>query len=242
VPRRLLWRFGFFLVLLATIGFALRFTPLAQFTDQEWLLATLQESRLWVAERWWPPLVLILAFVVLCPVGFPITPFWIAGGVLFGVVEGALYNLVGTLLGAASSFYFARSFGRELIKHLMGDRLRPFEARLNRRGFWTLVGGRFLPIPFPAFNFSCALIGIRTGVFFLTSALGLSLPVFVWTWFWTTLANTAAGEPGANPAQALIALAPFLLLIFGPQLYTARQRKKRYREVMAARAERGNGD
>jgi uncharacterized membrane protein YdjX (TVP38/TMEM64 family) len=224
--------------LLVILGVALRFTPLARFTDQEFLLATLEQVRQFVDQHWWPPLVLILAFVLLCPLGAPITPFLIAGGVLFGVVGGTVYSLVGSLLGALTSYYFARSFGRELVEHLMGDRLKSFEARLNRRAFWPLVGARFIPIPFPAFNFTCALAGVRPGTFFLSTALGLLLPIAVWTWFWASLANAAADQPGTNPGTVLLALVPFLLLIFGPQVYSGWQRRKRYRRIQQERAER----
>ena len=241
IPRRVVWRFVFFVALLVILGAALRFTPLSRVTDQQWLLATLEQVREAAEQTWWAPLVLIAAYIVLCPLGFPITPFWIAGGVLFGAVEGSLYNLVGSVLGATTSYFFARSFGRELIEHLFGNRLKPFESRLNRRGFWTLVGTRFLPVPFPIANFGFALVGVRTSTFLLATVLGMVLPVGIWTWFWTTLAHAAAGKPGVNPAHVILALVPFLLLIFVPKAYTAWQRKKRYREIMNGRAGRGNG-
>jgi uncharacterized membrane protein YdjX (TVP38/TMEM64 family) len=234
------WRFVFFVALLVILGIAVRFTPLSRVTDQEWLLATLEHLRDGVGQSWWAPVALIAAFALLCPLGFPITPFWITGGVLFGVVEGSLYNLVGSVLGAGTSYFFARSFGRELIEHLVGDRLKPFESRLNRRGFWTLVGTRFLPVPFPVANFGFALVGVRIPAFVLSTLVGMVLPVGVWTWFWTTLADAAAGKPGVNPAHVILALVPFLLLIFLPQAYMARQRKKRYREILQGRAGRSN--
>lgn len=239
VPRWVLWRFLLFVALVAVGLVLFRFTPLGErlneLLDRERLMA-LRES---LQAQWWTAPLLVGLYAVLAPLGVPVSPFMLAGGAVFGTLVGWGLNLLGTFLGAAGSFFLARALGRDFVVHLVGDRLRPVERLIRRRGFWPLVRIRFLPVPFPVVNYGAALAGVPAGLFLLTTAIGLVPANLVFTYFAAALVNAVGGERAGILLQMAVAVAGLLALSFLPNLLVARQRKRRYRELQEERRRLG---
>jgi phospholipase D1/2 len=235
VPRHLLLRF-LVLVLIVGTGFAvLRWSPLAGWLNKETITAGFERLR----DTWWAPALLVLSYVVLCPLGVPATPMMIAGGVVWGVLRGSVYNVLGIFLGAASTYWLGRVLGRDFVLHLFGRRLRRVERMVARRGgFWSLAGVRFLPLPFALVNYCAAFVGIRPGLFLSSTALGLSLTVPIFTYFAHALSQAATGRRSEVYIQLGVALALLMSVTFLPRLWQARKRKERYRAVLAKRRTR----
>ncbi len=234
MPPRLLFRF-LALALIVGTGFAvLRWTPLADYVTFEKVSALLTQLR----GAWWAPVALIVSYVILCPLGVPATPMMIAGGVVFGVVEGSIYNILGVFLGGAATYFMGRGLGRGLVLHLAGNRLKKVERVIARRGFWGLVGVRFLPLPFPVVNYCTALAGVPPGLFLTTTAVGLIPGVTVFTYFAALLPKAASGKLSGIVLQFAIASFLLLLLTLIPQIWTMRKRRARYREVCEMRRRR----
>lgn len=233
--RPALWRaalrFVLLLVLLAAGFFILRFTPLAEYLEREQLTRSLEGLR----QAWWSPLALLGFYGLLCPVGLPASPLVFAGGFVFGIWTGSLYNFLGTFLGAAISYGLGRVLGRDFVVQLLGETLRPVERKLSRLGFWALARIRFLPIPFPVVNYGAALTGIRPTIFLGSSALGLAPAILIYTWFAAALAEAAEGERGWLFIQLGAALLGVLLLTFIPVWWEGRKRKRRYDALRAER-------
>ena len=103
-------RFSILVALLVAAVLIFRYTPLHELLTRERMIALMADLR----STWWAPLVLIGLYVVLSPSGLPISPLIWAGGIVFGVWWGWLYNFLGALLGATASFLFARALGRDL--------------------------------------------------------------------------------------------------------------------------------
>lgn len=223
VPRRLLFRF-LILVLLVGTGFALlRWSPLAGYMTKDTLISTFATLR----SSWWAPFALIAAYTILLPLGVPASPLVVAGGLVFGVVQGAVYNVTGTFLGAAVTYFLGRWLGRDFVVHLAGKRLKKVERVIARRGFWGLVGVRFLPLPFALVNYCASLAGVRPGLFLTTTALGTALPVILFTYFADTLSRAATGDRSGIYLQLAAALLLLLLISFIPPYWTGRQRKRK---------------
>lgn len=231
VPPRLLLRFLALALIVGTGFAALRWTPLADYVTFEKVSALLTQLR----GAWWAPVALIVSYIVLCPLGVPATPMMIAGGVVFGVVEGSIYNILGVFLGGASTYFLGRGLGRGLVLHLAGNRLKKVERVIARRGFWGLVGVRFLPLPFPVVNYCAALAGVPPGLFLTTTAVGLVPGVTVFTYFAALLTKAASGNRSGIILQFAIASFLLLLLTLIPQIWTMRKRRARYREICALR-------
>lgn len=233
-PVKLVLRFLLLVAILAA-GFAiLRWTPLAGYMNGPAITVLFDRLR----GTWWAPALLVASYVVLCPIGIPATPMMIAGGVVFGAALGAVYNVLGTFLAAVVSYYLARALGRDFVVHFAGQRLKRVERRIARRGFWSLVGVRFLPLPFALVNYCAALAGVRPALYIATSALGLALPVTLYTYFAAALSQAAGGERAQVFLQLAVALVLLAAVIFVPRFWLALRRRRRYRDLRQVRRDR----
>jgi len=231
-PRHLLLRF-LALVLIVGTGFAvLRWSPLAGYLDKDAILALFERLR----GTWWAPALLILSFVVLCPLGVPATPMLVAGGMVWGVLWGSVYNVLGTFLGGAATYWLGRVLGRDFVFHLFGRRLRRVERMVGRRGgFLSMTGIRFLPVPFALVNYCAAFVGIRPGLFLSSTFAGLAVTVPFFTYIAHALSRAATGERSGVYAQLGVAMFLFFLITFLPRLWLARKRREKYRAILARR-------
>jgi uncharacterized membrane protein YdjX (TVP38/TMEM64 family) len=241
VPRRAVVRFLLLVALVLVSAAIARWTPLGRYLDRELLQTTLDGLR----DVWWAPLLLIGLFLLFCPLGLPATPFLVVGGLVFGVWRGALFNFIGTFSSAMVGYGLARWLGADFFHHLFGPRLRRFEKRVARRGFWYLVGARLLPIPFPVINFGLALAGVKPGTYALTSALGLAPATMLWTWFAAALGDAAKAAPGTGGTGGLVAMLVAMIvllvvLILAPATINARARRRRLCELRGLRSTRGH--
>lgn len=227
-------RFAVFAAVVATAVAAFAFTPLRQYLSREHLLALMDSLR----AAWWSPAVLLAMYAVLSPLGAPMTPLMICGAVLFGATRGSIYNVIGFYIGAFLSYFFARSMGRELVVRLAGKRLKKVERIIARRGFWALVGVRFLPLPFPLTNFGAALAGVKPGTFILSSLLGLPLPCVLYTVLWHQVASAAEGHGGGAKKSLSVAIVVLVVLSVLPAAIATWRRVRRYRQIVEQRGER----
>jgi len=241
-PRRAVLRFVLFVGIVVVAALLVRFTPLGHYLTKEAVLAFVSGLR----EAWWSPLLLIALGAALYPLGLPATPLMVAGSLVFGAVEGSLYNFLSTYAGALSGYWMARTLGSDLLRHIAGARLKLLEKQLARRGFGYLVVTRFLPLPFPAVNFGMALAGIRFWPYAISSAIGLAPAITVWTIFYASLGDIMASEEGltgSGETRQLVfrlAVVMFLLAFFSllPNRLNQLGRRRRYRKLLAERRER----
>jgi phospholipase D1/2 len=223
-----------FLVLPALLlaGFALlRWTPLGhQFTAER-----LAASIAGLQRAWWAPAVLIAGYAVLSPLGVPATPLMLAGGVVFGAVYGSLYNVLGVWAGAATTYSLGRLLGRDFVVQVAGKRLKKVERAVSKRGFWGLVGVRFLPLPFAVVNYCAALAGVRPGLFCASTALGTAPTVSLYSYVFAALAHAGAAHRQAVYWQIAGFSILLVTLIAAPQIWQARRRRARYRALRELR-------
>jgi len=233
-PRRAVARF-ILLALILGAGFAaLRFTPLRDQLTREALAATLTALR----DAWWSPFLLGGLYLVLAPIGLPMSPLVFAGGMVFGFARGTLYNLGGLFVGAVASFLLARGLGHELIAHYLGERLKRVERMVGRQGFWAIVRVRLLPLPFALVNYGMAFAGVKLPAFLASTAAGLVPTTLLYTWIAATLANAAAGDRGEVARNALLAIAALALASLLPNFLSGVRRRQRYRDLKTRRGTR----
>ena len=80
-------------------------------------------------------------------VPFPSEIVTIANGAVFGPVVGFALSYSGAMLGAYLGFGIARYGGRPLVRRFAGQqRLERLDRLLGRRGIWSLITVRLLPI------------------------------------------------------------------------------------------------
>ncbi|HSS49923.1 MAG TPA: TVP38/TMEM64 family protein [Thermoanaerobaculia bacterium] len=231
VPRRLLIRFVALVVIVVTGFVVLRFTPLSGYLTKAQIQALVKRLR----AIWWAPLALIASYIVLCPVGLPASPLMLAGS-SFGFFRGFLFNLLGTWLGGVTTYFLGRILGRDFVVHLAGNRLKKVERAVARRGFWSLVTLRLLPIPYPLVNYTAALTGISPGLFMVTTFLGLIPANIVFAYFGDALLQLNGQSTKILQFVAVVAL--LVLFTVAPQIWMARQRKQKYLELKQRRSRR----
>jgi len=233
MPRSTWIRFVVFgLVLLA--GFvAIRWTTVGELFTEDRVVSLLTQVR----SVWWSPLVLVILYTVLAPVGMPMVPL-LLGGAVFGPVFGAAYNTIGLLLGAVASYFLARWLGRDFVFQITGDRLRRAERAFDRHGFWPLVQTRFLPLPFPLVNFGAALAGVRPAKFVIATVIGVLPSTLVHTYFMARLISSSGTDRIHIGGAYLGTFVACNLLIALPWMREQLKRRRRYRELLAARATR----
>lgn len=231
LPLAATLRFAALFLVLGAVVALLRFTPLGDYLDGERLVGFFETLR----ASPWAPLALIGLYVVLAPAGLPMTPLIIVGGVVFGRLWGAGINIVGCVLGAAVSYQFARVMGRDFVKKVAGKRLKRVETMMRRHGFWTLVGVRFMPVPFPVVNFGAALAGVPFWTFVLAAALGLTPALLIYTSVASGAFEAATHGDRGNLVGLVGLFAAVVLLSTLPVVVQQRRRRARYRRLLAER-------
>jgi uncharacterized membrane protein YdjX (TVP38/TMEM64 family) len=189
-------RFLFMVALLLAAYFLFRDSSLAAALEFDRIQAQLADIR----ATSWAPLALIGLWAVLSPLALPATPLMLAGGAVFGPWLGTLYNWIGAITGAATTYFFARLLGHDLVAHLLGEeRLSRLEDRISAYGFWALAGIRLIPIPWPAVNFAAALSGYPFTSFLASTMVGIGPILFVFSLFAASLVDVAG-----NSEQAVV--------------------------------------
>lgn len=78
--------------------------------------------------------------------GFPRQVVAFLGGYAFGFLPGTLVALLGTVLGSLLTFFYARGFGRALVRHRFAGRIRKLDDFLSGHPFTMALIIRLLPV------------------------------------------------------------------------------------------------
>jgi uncharacterized membrane protein YdjX (TVP38/TMEM64 family) len=157
---------------------------------------------------------LVLAFLQVLQVIVAFIPghvFVIAGGYIYGMPLGLLFNIVCVVTASQLGFLLARWAGRPLV-HRLADRetIEKWETIAEERGFLFFTIAFVLPVfPTDLMNFVAGLTGISSRKFLAANFLGR---------FPSVLVLTLIGSHGlelSNTAWGLLALAVTAVYIIG---------------------------
>ena len=96
------------------------------------------------------------------------------GGYLFGAFLGALFSLIGAIVGASILFIAARSAFGELLKPKIGSSIERMRNELTKNAFFYLLFLRLTPVfPFFVVNIAPAFLNISFSKYFFASFLGM---------------------------------------------------------------------
>ncbi|TAL17963.1 MAG: DedA family protein [Aquabacterium sp.] len=200
------WLLLAYAILFTCLTLAWRYTPLHHWTQAD---ALSQLGRDLLASPLGGAAVLgayVLAVLLAMPVYVLIT----AGALVFGPWPGMAYALGGMVLGAWFTYGIGRLTGARLIERMADDRFGLLLRRLQRRGLWTVVLIRFLPIaPFLLVNMTAGAVRVRQRDFVLGTFLGL-LPGTVMISLFTDRLAAAWRDPGTG---TYVALGAFVVLL-----------------------------
>ncbi|MBN2906285.1 MAG: TVP38/TMEM64 family protein [Rhodobacteraceae bacterium] len=154
----------------------------------------------------------VAAYVAIVAFSLPgATVATLAGGFLFGLFPGVLYNVTGATIGAVLIFLAARwGLGERLSARLdAGEgRIKRLREGLRENELSVLFLIRLVPaVPFFVANLLPALVGVGLGRFAFTTFFGIMPGALVYTWVGAGLGGVfARGET------------PDLGIIFEPQV------------------------
>lgn len=125
------------------------------------------------------PVVYFLMWVILPIFFFPVPILAVAGGVVFGFVEGSLLTFFGACGNCYVMFLMSRRFGKEYVVNLLKKKLSPKQhARIfgvsDDKLMISLVVLRLIPlVPYNLINYGFGLTNISLGKYMLASVLGI---------------------------------------------------------------------
>ena len=171
----------------------------------------------------------VAAYAVMGALSLPgATLATLAGGMLFGLFPGVLFNVTGASLGAVGVFLAARAgIGADVAARLAAGRGGPLLARLRRNEWSALMVMRLLPVvPFFAANLLPAFAGVRLWPFAATTVLGILPGALILTTLGSGLAEVFArgGAPDLSvltSPQVVLGLSGLAALVALPMLWRA---------------------
>ncbi len=133
------------------------------------------------------------------------------GGVVLGAPAAFAYGWLASMVGTTSTFLLVRYVAREPLERALAGRLarlRSYDERLARNGFWTVLALRILFFLAPFLNWEIGLTGVRVRDYVAATALGLVPQLAPTVFFADSLAPASAALP-----QKLLLGAPLILAI-----------------------------
>lgn len=120
----------------------------------------------------WAPVIFIAIYVLATILFLPGLIVTLAGGLLFGVVQGALYNITGAVLGATIAFYISRYIASDFVAKKTGGKLKLLVDGVNRGGWKYVAILRLMPLlPFNLLNYALGLTRISGWSYIWASAV-----------------------------------------------------------------------
>jgi len=209
-------KFIIFILILVTAFVVFKFTPLKQYIEKEAILSFLETLK----GEWWGPLVFIIIYGLGCVLALPGSLLTLAGGAIFGTVNGTLFNVLASNFGATLAFFMARFLGRDFVSGLMkGGKLAKLDDSIEKNGFKTIFRLRLIPVfPFNGLNFGSGFSKIKYKDYLLGSVLGMLPGTFIYTYFGSSVLEGVTGASQKAFINLAIAGALLILISFLPTI------------------------
>ncbi len=174
VPQRTLIKGLLLLAGLMTVALATRLGPLEAYISQEQVSGLVQQAGIF------GPVSFIALYAVAATAFVPGAVLVVLGVAIFGLHEGFLYVWLGALLSATTCFFIGRYLGQDFARAIAKDKILRYDDLLRRNGFSTTLYMRLLHFPTTAMNYGMGLTSVTFRDFFLASAIGMLLEIFVY--------------------------------------------------------------
>lgn len=137
----------------------------------------------------WAPVIFMGIFAVRPFTLIPLSIIALSSGLIFGPYMGTLYNIIGTVIGAATSFAAIRIFMDEVhIKDDSKQTLKECKNDLEENGFKSVLMLRLIPaLNFDLLTFFCAKMRVVWWKFLLATMVGTIPGSFMFGYFGSSL-------------------------------------------------------
>ena len=195
----------------------------AIFLRDQFSFAALADNRMTLlafrdAHFIWASVGFIAAYFLIVGLSLPgATIATLAGGFLFGMFPGAIYNVAGASLGAIAVFIAARAgFGADVAAKMQSGSgpVARLQAALQKNEWSALLVMRLVPaLPFFLANLIPAFVGARLDRYAITTVVGIIPGALVFTSIGAGLGDVFAR--GQTPELGVIFTLPVLLPLLG---------------------------
>lgn len=149
----------------------------------------------------------------------PIAPLSLTSGLAFGAGLGAVYLMIGAMIGTSTTFFISRFFGRALVEKALKGKFKDLDQKLERNGFMTVLFFRVVPlVPYEVLNYFCGLSKIKFRDYFWATFLGLIPGVVIAAFFGGSLGEINSIKDILSP-KFMAAIGLMVLIIAVPTLY-----------------------
>jgi len=148
----------------------------------------------------WGPVVFVAGYAAATVAFVPGSLLTLAGGAIFGLVQGTLYVFLGATLGACAAFLVARYVARGAVERKLAGRPRfaAIDRAVGREGRKIVVLLRLSPaFPFNLLNYGLGLTRVRF-VDYLVACLGMLPGTFLYVYYGKLLGDVAAVAGGVE--------------------------------------------
>jgi uncharacterized membrane protein YdjX (TVP38/TMEM64 family) len=148
----------------------------------------------------WAPLAFVLGYAIAAVALLPGSLLTLAGGALFGLLQGTLYAFAGAVLGAAAAFLVARHLARRVVeKKLAGTpRFAAIDRAIAREGRQVVFLLRLSPLfPFSLLNYALGLTRVRFGDY-LVASLGMLPGTILYVYYGKVIGDVAKVAAGTE--------------------------------------------
>lgn len=189
-----LLKLGVAALVLVVLLLAWRFGVFAQVAEPRLLAEAL------VGLGVWGLVAFVVAYAVLQPFGVPGTVFIVAAPLIWPWPTAFALSMIGSMAASVVGFSFARFMARDWVSARIPERLRKYDASLERNAFQAVVMLRLLlwmPQPLHWF-FGVSKVSFWTH--FWGSLIGYVPPLLAVSFFASELFDTSGRlQPGASP-------------------------------------------
>jgi uncharacterized membrane protein YdjX (TVP38/TMEM64 family) len=119
-------------------------------------------------------------------------PLQLFSGVLFGLIPGTFYTLLGEVIGGSINFWLARRFGRPVVERLVGEENLPrVDSFISQIVDWkTLLYARLFLFSFYDFiSYAVGFSTLKYSSYLIISTLAGVVPTFIASLLGTSLTN-----------------------------------------------------
>ena len=208
------------IIVLGVIGYGLVQSGALEYLKDREKLETLIKSL-----GIWGPFAYIGLYTVVTITCISVLPLTLAGGIIFGAVNGVIYTALGAGLGLSLSFLIARYIARKPIEEKFGNTkaFKSINEGVKNEGWFILATTRLLPVfPFGIQNYVYGL----TPISFVQYALLSTIFILPGTSVFVLLAGAvASGDKATAIKMSLTASLIYFALTMITKLVAKKAKK-----------------
>lgn len=119
------------------------------------------------------PIIYIIIFTFVPLTLFPDALLAVSSGLVFGIIPGIIYTLIGAMSGATLAFFISRKLARDKLDNKLGAHKKMYSL-IEKRGFLLILCLRLIPlIPFDIISYVSGLTNVKYKDYILATILGI---------------------------------------------------------------------